>query len=507
VTITPTSVVDITVPPLGQPNLHNVWQINFPTQTANGIYTLTIGPNITNLIGVQMDQNQNGIAGEIPGDRFTMKFVMNTSDDGLFVSGTFHDVLTRTSDFQGFINGLTPVDAARFALLPSFANRFLLSGEYFTDLVKGWYQKYLGRAADPGGLTGNVNALIAGMTDEQVIANLVASTEYFNKNGGTNALFVAAAFRDILGRTVPDPAGQAFFVNQLAAGVSRATVATELLGSNEYRSNLVASYYVSFLARTGSAAEIAAWVTNIANGMRDETVINFFVSSLEYFQNPSLGGDTNLTWLTSLYTNAKILNRAPDTAGLNFNLNALLNGYAAQRQAESAVLLSSNEYRTNLVKGWYQKYLGRAADAGGLAGNVALLAAGATDEQVIAGLVGSAEYFSKNGGTNSTFVAATFRDILGRTVPDPSGQAFFVNQLAAGVSRTTVAAELLGSTEYRNNLVGGFYTNLLGRTGSASEVAGWVAAIASGMTDEQVINTFLTTNEYFLRTTPPHQYP
>jgi hypothetical protein len=422
------------------------------------------------------------------------------SDDGLFVSGTYHDVLGSAVDAQGLANNVAPIDAARFALLPSFADGFLFSEEYFSDLVSSWYQKYLGRAVDPGGLAGNVASLLAGFTDEQVIAGLVGSGEYFTKNGGTDLSFLQAAYLNILGRKL-DSAGQAAFLGQLDAGVSRTTVAMDLLNSGEYRANLVAGYYSTFLNRTGSAKEITAWVGKLADGIRDETVISYFVCSQEYFQNPALGGDTNQLWLTRLYQ--KVLNRAPDAAGLSSNLNGLLNAYAAQRQTESAGLLSSDEYRTDLVKGWYQKYLGRAADAAGRAASAAALAAGATDEQVIAALVGSDEYFARHRSTNLGFLQAAYSDILGRRL-DSSGQAFYLNLLASGVSRTAVASQLLTSTEYRTNLVSGFYTKLFGRSGSSTEVAGYVAVIAAGETDEQVINAFLTTGEYFLRT---HRYP
>jgi hypothetical protein len=442
------------------------------------------------------DTNKSSITGSQSG------IIVNSgpSDDGHFVSGTYHDVLGRAADAQGLANNLAAIDAARFALLPSFADRFLFSSEYFSILVKAWYQKYLGRAADPGGLAGNVAALQGGAADEQVIAILVGSGEYFTKNGGTNLSFLQAAYLNILGRAL-DPLGQKVFLGQLAAGVSRGAVAMELLTSGEYRTNLIVGYYSKYLGRTASSTDIAAWVGNLANGMRDESVISYFVSSQEYFQNSALGGDSNQLWLTSLYQ--KVLNRAPDAAGLTSNLNGLLNAYAAQRQTESARLLGANEYRSNLVSGWYQKYLGRAADPAGLAGNVAALAAGTPDEQIIANLVGSGEYFAHHMSTNLGFLQAAYIDILGRAL-DSAGQTAFLNELASGVSRTTVALQLLSSTEYRSNLVGGFYTKLLGRSGTSADIAGWVAVLAAGGTDEQVINAFLTTGEYFLRT---HSYP
>jgi hypothetical protein len=47
------------------------------------------------------------------------------------------------------------------------------------------------------------------------------------------------------------------------------------------------------------------------------------------------------------------------------------------------------------VASYYQTYLSRPADAAGLAADVAALAQGATDQAVIAVIVGSDEYFRK----------------------------------------------------------------------------------------------------------------
>ena len=51
------------------------YQINFAQQTALGSYTLTVGPNVTDLVGNSMDQNNNGVNGEI-GDRFINTFTL-----------------------------------------------------------------------------------------------------------------------------------------------------------------------------------------------------------------------------------------------------------------------------------------------------------------------------------------------------------------------------------------------------------------------------------------------
>jgi subtilisin-like proprotein convertase family protein len=86
-TIKPIGVVDITPPPPpGQFNPHNVYEVDFPTQTTAGAYTMVIGPNVTDFGGNLMDQDRNGINGEST-DTFAGRFYLNTTGTGPFVSG------------------------------------------------------------------------------------------------------------------------------------------------------------------------------------------------------------------------------------------------------------------------------------------------------------------------------------------------------------------------------------------------------------------------------------
>jgi len=53
--------------------VNNTLRINFTPPTQPGAYTMVIGPQILNLAGDAMDQNQNGINGEVA-DRFTISY-------------------------------------------------------------------------------------------------------------------------------------------------------------------------------------------------------------------------------------------------------------------------------------------------------------------------------------------------------------------------------------------------------------------------------------------------
>lgn len=57
-------------------------RIDFASMSIPGSYSLVLNPTITNTIGAQLDNNQNGTAGEIPGDRYTASFSINAASAG-----------------------------------------------------------------------------------------------------------------------------------------------------------------------------------------------------------------------------------------------------------------------------------------------------------------------------------------------------------------------------------------------------------------------------------------
>jgi hypothetical protein len=57
--------------------------------------------------------------------------------------------------------------------------QILTSAEAYMVLTESDYRTYLHRDADPTGLAGWVNALMHGMRDEDVLASVIASDEFF----------------------------------------------------------------------------------------------------------------------------------------------------------------------------------------------------------------------------------------------------------------------------------------------------------------------------------------
>jgi hypothetical protein len=88
-TFTPASIDSFTDPsgnPIAVTSITPVsgttFQVNFAAQSANGQYTMSLGPNILNTAGNPMDQNGNGTGGEVPGDVFTGQFTLSIGGGG-----------------------------------------------------------------------------------------------------------------------------------------------------------------------------------------------------------------------------------------------------------------------------------------------------------------------------------------------------------------------------------------------------------------------------------------
>jgi Ca2+-binding RTX toxin-like protein len=206
-------------------------------------------------------------------------------------------------------------------------------------------------------------------------------------------------------------------------------------------------------------------------------------------------GDANSRFVDQLYED--LLGRPADGGGLAGWLAALAQGIT--RAQVAFAIENSPEYLTDVVQKAFQQFLHRVGDPAGVAGWVNFLQAGHTIEQMEVGIVGSAEYFQvRGGGTNAGFVSALFQDALGRA-PDAGGLAGFTRVLAAGATTGQVAAVIFGSLEFQQDLVQGFYRTFLGRQADSAGLSGFVNAMQHGVTDQQVIATIAGSDEFFAR--------
>jgi hypothetical protein len=102
------------------------------------------------------------------------------------------------------------------------------------------------------------------------------------------------------------------------------------------------------------------------------------------------------------------------------------------------------------------------------------------------------------GNVHERLVGGIYQDVLQRNV-DPGGLDYWSGQLAHGVARTVVAAQLIHSDEYYGNvIVVPAYSRYLGRTPDAAGTAFWVDQLARhGLTDEQLEASFIGSPEFY----------
>jgi hypothetical protein len=169
----------------------------------------------------------------------------------------------------------------------------------------------------------------------------------------------------------------------------------------------------------------------------------------------------------------------------------------AARQTMALGLTQSAEYYTDFITAVYQKYLGRAPDASGLAYWLNLMQnQGFSDEHLEAGFIGSTEYINDHGGAGAGWITGMYVDLLGRT-PSQTEVQYWLNQLAAGESTTDIAYGFAASQERESERVEADYQQYLGRSASATEVSYWVNSFLNGGSNEQVIAGFLSSQEYY----------
>jgi RHS repeat-associated protein len=224
-----------------------------------------------------------------------------------------------------------------------------------------------------------------------------------------------------LGVTVTDAAGNSFTGSGLAH-VARVgpppsnlgAAANALTHGAEYYTRVITAAYQNYLGRAPDAPGLAAWVSAMEQGYSDERLEAGFIGSAEFIQQ---NGGLGAGWITALYR--KLLGRDPDQAGLQAWLNALAQGMDPSAIAYG--FAASAEREAQRISADYQTYLGRLPESQDIINQwVSAFVSGTSNEDVIAGFVGSPEYFQKHYDNAPDWVYQAYQAILGRD-PDAAG--------------------------------------------------------------------------------------
>jgi hypothetical protein len=235
---------------------------------------------------------------------------------------------------------------------------------------------------------------------------------------------------------------------------------------------------------------------------------NFWgVDSFTYkSNNGTLDGNTatvtvmthNALQVKKLYN--QVLHRDPELSGWEYWTRRVNSGTASLGTVASGIF-ESPERIDPIVTQMYHDYLFRAPDSGGLAYWRGIWQNDGEPENVIAGIVGSPEFYQSAGGTNQGWVIEMYHRLLTRE-PDPQGLAYWTDKLDSEVlDRFHVILGFVQSDENFHNLVHGWYLQYLGRTPSTAEDSFYFQQLKTGTTQRAVQIELLDTVEYFQ--TPP----
>lgn len=411
-----------------------------------------------------------------------------------FVTQIYEDILGRAPDQMGFATWTGFINAGNPASV--ILQAFLTSTEYRKETIDAYFEQYLHRTPnviDPEKGTTEANQFLAlmdqGGTFEQIQARILGSIEYFQISGGTNAGWITELYRDIFDR-VPNSSERVTLSQALTRGDSRESLAAGLLGSVEYQQRLISDFYANYLHRTPDDAGLNFFVNLMQQqGLRDEEVAFRLLQTPEYF-------DFNRPYIQQVYQD--LLGRDVDPDGLTFWATFLDQG----RTRDEMVLFiqTSHEYREKIVKDMYRTFLRREADVDGLAHHVALLEFGFRVEFVQASILGSVEYFDRQGGgTDEGYLNALYRDVLHRAI-DAQGRQTFLTSLAGGSTRKDVADTIFGSLEYERDFVEAQYPRFLRREGDFNGLSYFLALYRSGFRQDDIIALIAGSQEYYSKT-------
>jgi hypothetical protein len=209
--------------------------------------------------------------------------------------------------------------------------------------------------------------------------------------GTANERFVNELYREYLGRPV-DASALAFWTAELNAGVTRVTVASQLVAAadaGELRNQIIDHAFQTFLHRSADSGALAFFGQLLATGGTTEQLTQIILSSTEYFD--VRGGGTIDGFLGAVYQD--LLDRPIDSATRSGFEQVMALGVT--RTQVIATVMQSAEYDHVVVQQLFTTYLHRTADAGAQSAFSAQLAAGVSEVQVIGEILGSNEFFSQ----------------------------------------------------------------------------------------------------------------
>jgi len=201
-------------------------------------------------------------------------------------------------------------------------------------------------------------------------------------------------------------------------------------------------------------------VTLVPNGTSDLDLIARMLSTDDFYNSR---GGTNVGFVTGLYQT--LIGRDPEPEGLASWVKRLNQGQTRvqvvstfERTAEALQVKVAHWYK-NLFR--LPNPIEQLKFDPGVIHWSRFLAAGQSDNTVLARILATNDYFVATGGSNESFVADLYRSLLEREA-DPESRNFFLGLLQGGMTRFDLVLRFEATVEAKRTKVARWYQNDLG---------------------------------------------
>jgi subtilisin family serine protease len=209
---------------------------------------------------------------------------------------------------------------------------------------------------------------------------------------------------------------------------------------------------------TGGQVSAASSPVLVPGGSTPEAVEATILASDAYY---AYAGGTPQGYVAALYNS--LFGRPVEPSALADLTAELVSG--TPRMTVVRALQTSTEALLTRAARWFRDDLGQTGPSldvrkanPAVTTWAGLLAAGQSDTDVLADVLGSDAYYISAGGTPQGYVSALYNALFGRPV-DPSGLAYFTAALAAGVSRPDLVRLLISTDEGHRTTIARLFIN------------------------------------------------
>jgi len=379
----------------------------------------------------------------------------------------------------------------------------------------------IGRSPTPGELESDSTSLEgAGADPTQLEMRLLSSDEYFGDAGNNPLGFITRLYDDVL-RHDPTPVEIATALNIVAGGTDagRAQLVQDVVLSPEARAIRVDQAFHALLKIYPNSADLALWVNRLTGlaspGLSSNSMVEEIAGSATYY---TLVGDTASAFMTNLFED--LLNRPPTSAELVTDAGLVKEvqaGSAAARLAIAEEVVSGAEFRADEVTSFFANYMHAtcrelvaeectttlgAPTSMQLSAALNALSSGRSEEDIIAGILGSDQFYADQGSTQTGLITGVYQDLVGRAPTDAEVSAALDTYTNDSTGHNAFAMAMVASLPYEDLVVSLDYQQFLLRAPLTSELDAGQGILGGNVKslqtpDDLLIESIASTPEFY----------